>query len=510
MRGAVASLRERREVINNLNVFPVPDGDTGTNLLLTMEAAEAALEGEPPGGTGAQLAALAHGALMGSRGNSGIILSQLLEGLAAGIPAGAARGAAESLIRGIAEGVKLAYGSVREPVEGTMLTVAREVSEGLQASSPGTLSELLRIACRLAAESLDRTPLMLAALADAGVVDAGGAGLVAMLEGITGAPGEGAQGFDWERHSAVPVHVEYGGPGSGIVFLIDCAPEEVALLESRLSPMGDSLLVAGAAPPYRVHIHTDSTDRVLAAVRSFGEVTGVRTADFSGLAAGAQDAGTGSSPVAVLAYSVSGQLASAFAELGARVTGSGWPGHQPGTGDVLQAVRGAGAEVVIVLPNDTETFKVALMARKLGDGVVLVVPAVTPVQGLAAMEEFTEDDPEKLFSRMERRARRVRNGHAARAVRDARVDGVDVSRGQVVGFVEGRASFAGDDIDQVALRVCSELLDSGGTVLTLVGGPGIESDRPGITGELGRRYPGLDIEWYEAPHRRYELLVGLE
>ena len=305
--------------------------------------------------------------------------------------------------------------------------------------------------------------------------------------------------------------MEYGGPGAGIVFFLDCAPEEVTLLESRLSPMGDSLVVAGAAPPYRVHIHTDSTDRVLAAARSFGEVTGVRTADFSGLAKGAEDAGTGSSPVAVLAYSVSGQLGSAFEELGARIHRFREVARSPsGTGDVLEAVRGAGAEVVIVLPNDTETLKVALMARKLGDGAVLVVPAVTPVQGLAAMEEFTEDDPERLFGRMERRARRVRNGHVARAVRDARVDGVDVSRGQVVGFVEGRASFAGDDINQVALRVCSELLDSGGTVLTLVGGPGIESDRPGITGELGRRYPGLDIEWYEAERQRYELIVGVE
>lgn len=507
LRGALEALRERRPQINDLNVFPVPDGDTGTNLMLTVEAAVNALEKCPGASPAEALRAIARGSLMGSRGNSGIILSQLVAGMASAYPLEGAEPLPASLLRdGAKEGVRLSYASVQGPVEGTMLTVAREAAEEMGSQASDDPREMLVWAHRRACESLERTPDLLEALFEAGVVDAGGAGLVAILEGALSAMGVPFVALDWDRYSSGPGRVDYAGPGAGLAFFLDCAPESVPDLEDRLSAMGESLLVAGTSAPYRVHIHTDSTELVLEAARKVGEVTGVESADFSDVAGGA--GGPAASLIAAVAFCVGGPVSEAFEALGAVVAGAA----PPSTGQVLEAVERANVVTVVLLPNDPDALKVSLMAAKQAGVDVRVVPAESPVQGLAAMEEFMPgDEPGVVFERMAARAGTVRTGSVVRAVRDASINGLEVSNGQAMGFVEGRPMFAAEDVCAAALQVCGELARQGGSMLTCVAGPTLDGG-PGfeLVAAIRREHPGVDVEWYVTERPRHELMMGME
>jgi uncharacterized protein len=267
--GAVESLRSRREVINNLNVFPVPDGDTGTNFYLTMKAGFEEMEGAPGAKTGEAAKKLARGALMGSRGNSGVIFSQLLAGVAGALSDARPPGV-KDLVLGIREGVGLAYKSVDKPMEGTMLTVLREVSEGLGNTDGQSISGLMREAYNLACCSLVRTPVELDVLARYGVVDAGGAGVVAVLEGIVSSLGLDERRFDWEKFGAGPLAHDYSGPRWELVFSIDCAGSDILELKKEIRSLGDSIVTAGSSPPYRVHIHTNAPRGVLEVAGEFG------------------------------------------------------------------------------------------------------------------------------------------------------------------------------------------------------------------------------------------------
>lgn len=277
--GAVESLRKRQDVINNLNVFPVPDGDTGTNFFQTMKAGFERMQADPSTGTGEAARALARGALMGSRGNSGVIFSQLLEGVA-GALSGVGEPGVDELVQGIDAGVGLAYKSVDKPMEGTMLTVLREVSEGLQSTDGQSVSGLMREAYNLACGSLVRTPIELDVLARYGVVDAGGAGVVAVLEGIVGSLGLDERRFDWDKFGAGPIDGDYSGPRWEMVFSIECETGDMLELQEAIRSLGDSIVTAGGSSPYRVHIHTNIPRRVLEVAGQFGETYGLEVTRF--------------------------------------------------------------------------------------------------------------------------------------------------------------------------------------------------------------------------------------
>lgn len=270
----IRCLVKRQEIINNLNVFPVPDGDTGTNLHFTMKAGVEQMEQNPESGVAEAMRELARGALMGSRGNSGVIFSQLLEGVASSFVSSSEGGVPE-LLEGFKEGVVLAYESVQEPVEGTMLTVLRETAEGLTDGRDMPMGDFLYRAYGLACESLRRTPVMLGVLAESGVVDAGGAGMVAVLEGVVSSLGYDGEKFEWEKFESGPEESQVKHPLWEITFSVECSEEELSELESRIQSLGDSLVVARSSSPFRVHIHTESPERVLDIANNLGKTSGL-------------------------------------------------------------------------------------------------------------------------------------------------------------------------------------------------------------------------------------------
>jgi hypothetical protein len=512
--GALEALGRRRELVNRLNVFPVPDGDTGTNMYLTVKAAYEAMQLDADSDADRAIADFARGALRGSRGNSGIILSQVLEGMAAEIN-DREPGVAE-LVRGLKRGVELAYRSVHNPVEGTMLTVVRETASGLSGEEPD-LENLLEKAYRLAAASMMATPTMLPELARANVVDSGGAGLVAALEGMLEAVGLTAGAVDWDglapsgyTHDTTD---SYHGPFTGVSFLLECDRESAQALEEKLARLGNSLVVAGTSSTFRMHIHTNFPEQVVDAAQGVGAVSDLNVVNFHDSLKGAASAGlSAASPSTVVAFSPGAGLSMLFESMGAITVPAG-PGFQPSTGEVLDIIESHRDEVVVFLPNDADTLKVVEMALRTDGRDSRVIPTTSPLQGLAAMEDYIPDgEPGETVASMTRAASLVLTGKVARAVRDAALGpSLRVRSGQFIGFVEDSPMTVGPSMALVAESVCSELVSRGGaTMVTVVSGRGVtDAEKEETVRRIGASLPGLDLDWHEGGQLHYQLLVGI-
>lgn len=509
IRSGAASLEERQDVVNRLNVFPVPDGDTGTNLFLTVKAGLEEMEGDGSGSFAVMLGAFARGSLMGSRGNSGIIFSQMMEGMASEIGGLDAPDAAD-IKRSIEAGTRLAYRSVRKPVEGTILTVLREMSASM-AEAEGGARELLERAYASSADSLARTMELLPALARAGVVDSGAAGLVAFIEGAARAMGIGDRLVDWEALAPSGGDVEYWGPDSGVEFLIRSEPDRLQALERELAGLGNSLVVAGTSPPYRVHIHTDEPLSVLDAARRAGDVSDLQVASFSRFRESGGERGEPAGGMRVLAFCSGDGVAELFERMGA-ATMFGGPGNQPSTGEIIQAIHSFGGGRVFLLPNDPDTLQAAEMAVRMRESAAKVVPTVSPLQGIAAMEEFVEGlDPELTRERMARAASAVRTGSVARAIRDSDLGSVRVEEGDFLGFLDGAPVASDPGLPEAAVSVTARLLSNDGrSLMTVFTGADISGeDEEAARRAIERDFPELELEWYRGGQPHYQLLMGI-
>ena len=519
------ALATARDEIDDLNVYPVPDGDTGTNLLLTMEAAVEAVQDAQR--EGADLAgvttAMARGALMGARGNSGVILAQLLQGLADALGAGDAAG----LTAGLRRAADLAYAAVATPVEGTLLTVARECAEGVEAVRSGALVDVVREARASAARSLARTPDLLPPLRAASVVDAGGRGLCVLLEAleqvVTGLAPEAAasqllvprdrSGLASARESgsdAFAYEVQY--------LLRDADDDAVEQLRQVLTALGDSLVVVGSSGMWNVHVHVNDVGAAVEAGVEAGRpwrIAVTRFADQVG-------EGVGGLPVmnerpggrAVVAVAPGEGLAALLTGSGALVV-EGGPSANPSTGELLDAVRRAGAGEVVLLPNDGNTLAVAsaaaAQAREEGLSVA-VVPTRSVLQGLAAV---AVGDPSRSFAddvaSMAGAAGSTRWAEVTTAVREAATMAGVCHPGDVLGLIEGDVVLIGSDLEQVAAALLDRMLDGGGELVTVVSG----EQAPAGMGErladwVGRTRPAVEAVHYAGGQPHYPLLLGVE
>lgn len=510
MRAGAVSLEEKQDVVNRLNVFPVPDGDTGTNLYLTVMAGLEEVEGGGSGTFQGMMSAFARGSLLGSRGNSGIIFSQMTEGVASEICRSERAVTTGDLKRGIEAGVRLAYRSVRNPVEGTMLTVLRETSRAV-GEARGGVRELLRGAYASSVESLAGTPGLLPALARAGVVDSGAAGLVAIIEGAAMAVGVPAGLVDWESLAPPGRDVSYSGPESGVEFFIRSDPERLPALEEELSRLGDSLVVAGAGPSFRVHIHTDEPLSVLDVARRAGEVTDLEVVSFSRFREGGEGHRRPLTGPRVLAFCSGDGVAELFERMGA-ATMLGGPGQQPSTGEIIRAIRGFGGGEVFLLPNDPDALQAAGMAARMNEACARVIPTRSPLEGIAAMEEYLEgEDPEISEAKMARAAGKVRTGAVARAVREFDLGDVMVGEGEFLGFLDGEPVVSGAGPADAAVAVADRLLGAdGSSLMTVFTGAGLsEEEEEATRGAIERRFPRLELDWYSGGQPHYELLMGV-
>jgi DAK2 domain fusion protein YloV len=521
-RAAVDVLSDSRGRLDDLNVFPVPDGDTGTNLLLTAQAAVAALDAEGNRTTESAWSVLARGAVLGARGNSGTILAQLLRGLADQL-AGQPPADGPAFAAALQKAADTAYTAVADPEEGTFLTVARTGAESAVAAvedGRAELADVVRAAADGARTALDATPGQLAVLRDAGVVDAGGAGLCLVLDAlvttVTGVEPDRpplARRDHGHTHSGEHApHQPPAGPGSEVQFLLtDAGEDAVARLQQRLARLGDSLVVVGVDTPggreWNVHVHVADVGAAIEAGIEAGRPYRISVTPLAPVLPSAPVPGTR----AVVAVVASDGLAELFTGEGARVVPCGPDGVTED--DVLEEILASTAHEITVLPNDGElnpiAARAATRAREAGREVG-VIPTRSPVQGLAAI---AVSDPDRRFGddviAMAEAAAATRWAEVTVAEQEALTSAGRCQPGDALGSAEGDVLVIGSDLGTVACELLDRLLSAGGEMATLVVGP---DDGLGDTvcRHLATAHPTIEVARYGGGPSGIPLQVGVE
>jgi uncharacterized protein len=520
---ALAALEASRSRIDDLNVYPVPDGDTGTNLTLTVQAVADALASALPADRPALAHAVARAALMGARGNSGVILSQIVRGVADSL-AESTNGIDSALTaRGLRGASDAAYRAVRRPVEGTMLTVIRELAEEAErrADDPEPLGDLLVELVRHGEEAVARTPEQLDVLREAGVVDAGGAGLVELLRGLAAAvTGEVMPAAPAATAAPGPeaIHLEPSRYRYCTVFVVEGDGLGRDELEAQLEQLGDSLVVVGDETALKVHVHTDEPGAALSLGTAAGAIEGVEIANMHeqqeqrerrlSLVPSVQSR-TG--VVAVVAGEGNRLLFETLAEpVGTIRVVSGGQTANPSTAELVVALEALPADEAVILPNNSNVQLAAEHAAEQAERPAVVVPTESIPAGLAALVAYdgTRAAAENAAA-MGEAAAAVATGEVTRASRDVSVNGLAIRSGDWLGLVDGDPMAGGDDFADVAFEVASRLLAQPRAVLTLLTG----AETPpldGLVGRLASSHPELEVEVHEGGQPHYPLLLGAE
>ncbi|BDG60646.1 DAK2 domain-containing protein [Caldinitratiruptor microaerophilus] len=559
---AARVLEAEKDAVNALNVFPVPDGDTGSNMALTLEAALREVERVQGTEVGPVARALAQGSLMGARGNSGVILSQLFRGFAQRSGSLRTLGPAD-LARALQDGVDTAYRAVMKPVEGTMLTVARQAARaaGTAARQGRDVGGILEAALAEAEAALARTPEQLPILKKAGVVDSGGKGYTCILRGwleavravdtaATGAPAGAAADALQDAGAA-----RDRSPATRIAFRLD---EEIAripfpydteffirghgipldAIRAGLEPLGDSVYVVGSPELAKVHIHTANPGPVLDFCIRYGELIRIeihnmreqhedlraRAAEAGGPPdppdpSGADPQEPGASPgqvaasTAVVAVASGEGIESVFLSLGASRVVAGGQSMNPSTEDILAAIRETGVPVVFVLPNNRNVILAARQAAELAPVEVHVIPTRSVLEGLAAMVAWHPDaGADRLLPAMQRAAEEVESGEVTWAVRDTAVGDLTIRAGDVLGLHGGDIVVTGRDPEEAVKAVVARMVAKrGGEVITLFWGEGTDGTRAqALAADLRALYPDHEVEVHFGGQPLYPYLFGLE
>ncbi len=508
---ALASLEANRERIDDLNVFPVPDGDTGTNLTMTVRALVEALDATSAASRESLARDVSRGALMGARGNSGVIFSQIV------------RGAADVLAhdddvpRALRAASDAAYAAVRTPVEGTMLSVIRELAEEAEAHAGESPPELFAALVRRGEEAVARTPEQLQVLRDAGVVDAGGAGLLELVRGLTAAVrGEPlpepppTEGIGLEA-----IHQELSKYRYCTVFLIEGTGLDREVLEAELEQLGDSLLVVGDAGAIKVHVHTDDPGKALSIGTRVGTIGRIEIANMHEQTAEREErllaAVSESGVVAVVAGAGNRKLFESLAEpVGPIRIVEGGQTMNPSTADLMRAIESLNATEVVLLPNNSNVLLAAEHAAKNADRPVEVVPTTSIPAGLAALLSFdgTRGAADNA-AEMRDAIAAVATGEVTVASRDVELDGVAIHKGSWLGLAEDRPVISDQDFDDVTFAVADRLLAGSRGLLTLLVG----DDAPQLDAVLARiesAHPDVEVDVQQGGQPHYALLLSAE
>ncbi len=537
-----------KEAINDLNVFPVPDGDTGTNMSLTLRAAAGALQNFHSDSIGKVAGLAARSSLMGARGNSGVIFSQLFRGIARGL-AGKDEATLYEVGRAFQYGIVYAYNAVSKPIEGTILTVAREIARGSREAVQSSLNfaGLLQIALECGRKALDRTPELLPALKEAGVVDAGGLGLIVFLEGCLQSMLNTSPQKATGEVFAAPLRAAGNKPGIVNLneefderypycteFLIRGSGLSVGLIRSELTDLGDSLIVAGEDEIIKVHIHTDDPGRILQICLQCGSLHDIKIDNMAdqfketrwgGLLAENRpaDAGFGKNvaggagdvlvgQIGIITISSGDGLAEIFAGLGADKNIAGGQSMNPSVEDIVNAIEDLAQEIVFILPNNNNIRFAAEQAVKLVEKEVVVIDTRSVPQGIAALLAF--DKAASLawnHSQMSQRAQQIKTGEVTFAVRDARINSVEIMKDDIIGLSDGDLLVRGMCLDETTIDLIGEMLTGEEELLTLFYGEGISSTQAEqLAEQISIRYPSLEVELYSGGQPLYYYLFSLE
>jgi hypothetical protein len=542
------ALRSHQEVINRLNVFPVPDGDTGTNMALTIESvvAELADLGQPD--MAATCKAIAHGSLMGARGNSGVILSQLLRGIVDVLTeAGSVPGPGE-LARALTLADKLARQAVMRPVEGTILTVAEAAAQGARdaADAGKSLIDVVEASHDAAAEALARTPELLPVLAQAGVVDAGGAGYLllfdALLTVVDGRPlpdppdlpeepagwAGGPSGMDAAVEAS---HGDAGGDIAGlryeVMYLLEAADDTIPVFKEVWAGLGDSIVVVGGDGLWNCHIHTDDIGGAVEASLDAGRPRNIRITDLleqveeeRWVREGGGTAGSGPAAIppgpapttGVVAVATGAGIRRIFRSLGVHQVIAGGQSMNPSTAEILAAVESLRADEVIILPNNKNIRPVAERVNDLTSKVIRVVPTNTIAEGFAALLAYDPEAHVDVNARdMETSARNVVAGEITQAVRDSDCAAGPIAAGDWLGLSRQGIEAVAGSVSAAAWALLDRLVTDDHELVTLIEGEGSgAADTRSITEWLGEHRPNVDIEVHQGGQPLYPYLFSIE
>jgi DAK2 domain fusion protein YloV len=519
--GSYQTFIREHEHINSLNVFPVPDGDTGTNMLLTLRAVARAVKEAPETGIGPLSKRAADSAIMGARGNSGVILSQIFRGIARGL-AGKEQAASSEVGKAFQYGVLYAYRAVSKPVEGTILTVAKGIAKGAHRAVRDRLDfmDVLSKAIEAGEVELKKTPELLPILKSAGVVDAGGKGLIVFLTGcLEGLGGEytGPEAnFDSSLQATSLEHTEVDITHPYCTeFLVKHCSLNTAEVRKHLVSMGDSLVVAEGSDVMKVHIHTSRPGVVLESAMSWGTLHDIKIdnmADQHQQRHEFLDVVPGHSDVAIISVAAGQGLADIMKQMGAGTVIMGGQTMNPPVEDFIDAVHRGNGEKYIILPNNKNILLAVAQAKKLLGNRVEIVPTTNVPQGLAALMAF--DANLSILDNVERMtvgSSKVKAAAVTKAVRDSIVEGRKVAAGKYIGVMDNRVIVDADDVGGALLGMVQSLLDPEDEIISLYYGDSLtQEEAQALADTLAIQLPGVEVQLYLGSQPHYHFIISIE
>lgn len=530
------ALRSHQTSINRLNVYPVPDGDTGTNMALTLESVVTSIGEAAADDLASTCHAISHGSLMGARGNSGVILSQVMRGFTGVIRDASAidgRVVADALVAAATS----AYGAVMRPVEGTILTVVREAAEAAAATAEqgGTLVEVLAEARRVGGESLDRTPQLLPVLAEAGVVDAGGAGFLLMLDSmlhvVDGRPVPEPtedEGIVSDHPHLVLEGAHHGGDDVAdlryeVMYFLEAADDRIPAFKDVWAGIGDSIVVVGGDGIWNCHIHTDDIGAAIEAAIDCGKPRNIRVTDLleqveeerwvrEAAAVGDEPLPVVPVPCAVVAVATGGGVRRLFGSLGVHQIVAGGQSMNPSTAQLLEAVEAAPADEVVILPNNKNIVAVANQVDAQTDKKVTVVPTHGVTQGLAALLSYDpQSTAEANAGAMAEAASAVVAGEVTRAVRDSTCDVGPITTGDFIGIAADGIRAVAGTLAEAAIALLEHMVADEHEIVGVLEGEGSSAAvTRQITEWLSENRPDVEVEVHNGGQPLYPYLFGVE
>lgn len=528
-------LDEQKDFVNALNVFPVPDGDTGTNMSMTFKAAVKEIENFDSTSIGEMSKKLAKGALMGARGNSGVILSQILRGISKGLENKDEVNAKE-FANALMEGSKSAYKAVMRPTEGTILTIIRAAGESAVASSKTDIAQLLDEVCVKSQDMLNKTPEMLPVLKSAKVVDSGGMGLLIILKGLHEALKDDVKASIKDfvskaeeqditaANSIDPSDIKFGYCTE---FLILDGAERAEAFRDEIEPLGDSIVVIGdeEVGVIKVHIHTNDPGLALSKAVKLGALSKIKIENMreqhSNLLV-KEESYTANEENSVdeerkkygfVAVAAGAGIENIFKDLGVDYVIEGGQTMNPSTEDIMKAVDSINADNIFILPNNKNIIMAANQAVDLAeDKKIIVIPTKTIPQGITCVTMFNpeaevDENEETLKSAMED----VKTGSITYAVRDTEMDGVSIKEGNILGLIEGKIKEVGEDIFETSEKVLEEMIDEDSELITIFYGKDIEDGKAEeFLSHLEEKYEDLDVQCYKGEQPLFYFIMSVE
>ncbi|MCB2355429.1 DAK2 domain-containing protein [Clostridium estertheticum] len=531
-------LEDEKEYVNSLNVFPVPDGDTGTNMSMTFKAAVQEIENIQTESIAEIAKILARGALMGARGNSGVILSQIFRGIAKGLE-GITEATSEEFAKSILEGSKFAYKAVMRPTEGTILTIIKTAGESAVNSGVTDIVELMNEVCKRSEIMLNKTPDMLAALREAKVVDAGGMGLLILFKGMQEAISNNIEAkiYNTNKQSTkketivssaveVPIEIKFGYCTELLVIAKDVDTNK---LKEYLEKIGDSMVVVSQDEFLKIHIHTNDPGLVLSKAVTLGELSKVKIENMReqhrnllGIADEKVEKFLEkditkanvieSKKYGFISVALGEGIKNIFEDLGVDVVIEGGQTMNPSIQDIIDSISKINAENIFVLPNNKNILMAAIQAAELSDKNIVVIPSITIPQGITAVTMFNPDvSVEENEEKLKEVIKNVATASVTYAVKDTESDGKIIKQGNILGLVEQKICEVGTDMYKVCADIIGSMVNDNSELITIFYGEDcVLTEVEKLISKLEHKYPNLDIQQYNGKQPLYYFIASVE